>query len=306
MKRITQTKEIQTGDNSGIVVSGDEKISYSSEFELVDYDLDDLITKRAAQDLVNESDPSSVLKPWVPDDPTKTDEYRSYVIDDIEYLFRSNVDDNVSVPTLSGGGETVWEKTNELYFPQQYLDFTTYPEGRIVWDYQPGEDPPVFIAYRSLQNGNLDNAPNFDADTEWWEKIGVYASPFVFTPGTIYPEGAVVVDDTDSDRIYISKVSDNDNHLDYIVPGTIQWQVTGLYKKITTVDESVLIEESYGDMWYLPVDLAGKKLLSVEITQGDITTYRGPESLSNDVAWSLPRISGFPNNDPQTIKITTL
>lgn len=300
MKRITQTKEIQTGDNSGIVVSGDEKISYSSEFELVDYDLDDLITKRAAQDLVNESDPSSVLKPWVPDNPTKTDEYRSYVIDDIEYLFRSNVDDNVSTPSISSEESPAWTnegETSDGFSPDLWVDSTTYNTGDFARIVAGSKN-----IFKSKVDGNLNNEPVFDTSDAFWECIGTYRG--LFPSGAPYAVDDVVFDTTTT-SVYVSNFASNNYDLDELVPAST-WQVISLYKKITTVDESALIEESYGDMWYLPVDLAGKKLLSVEITQGDITTYRGPESLSNDVAWSLPRISGFPNNDPQTIKITTL
>lgn len=99
-KRITQTNEIQSGDNSGIVFSGDEKASYSQDFTLEEFDGRDLITLDAANELISGNDPIPTISVWEEGETAMLDDYRTHQIGDIEYLFRSTEDDNVSEPTL--------------------------------------------------------------------------------------------------------------------------------------------------------------------------------------------------------------
>jgi hypothetical protein len=53
MKRITRTKEIKTGDNSGVVFSDNERASYATPFIISDYGADDLVTFFIASQLAD-------------------------------------------------------------------------------------------------------------------------------------------------------------------------------------------------------------------------------------------------------------
>lgn len=227
-KRITQTNEIQSGDNSGIVFSGDEKASYSQDFTLEEFEGRDLITLDAANELISGNDPIPTISVWEEGETAMLDDYRTHQIGDIEYLFRSLEPDNTSEPSLDGG-QPAWENSGENGFPNQYLEVTTYPAGRIVWEYDPDfpGDITKLTAFRSLQNANFDNPLDFNGDTLWWEKLGLYVSPYVYVPGETYELRQVVVDDTDGDKIYISNVADNNYALDESLPGTSSWQVIG-------------------------------------------------------------------------------
>lgn len=185
-----------------------------------------LVTKAYVDSVTGDGIPR--IAPW-DGGSTPRDYYRTIFVGDIEYEFRSLIDGNTSEPTLTGGGETAWEDSGETGFPAEYLNLTTYPSGRIVWEYDPDfpGDPTKLVTFRSLQAGNLGNPLDFDGDTAWWEKLGAYKSPFVYVSGTTYGLKEVVIDDTDGDKIYISKIADNDFALDYIIPGSALWQLIG-------------------------------------------------------------------------------
>lgn len=204
-------------------IFSDSPILYSSD----ELDLSDpltLITRGYVDTLVGGVG-GIPIAPWFEGEIVGENLYRSHMIDGIEYLFRSKEDGNTDEPSLTGG-ETVWERTEELGYPQQYLSSTNYPLGRIVWQENPGV-PGQFIGFRSLQSSNLNHALSFSGDTEWWEKLGIYAAPFTYVPGSTYGLKAVVVDDTDSDRVYVSKIVDNNFALDYTLPGSSKWQIIG-------------------------------------------------------------------------------
>jgi hypothetical protein len=106
--------------------------------------------------------------------------------------------------------------------------------------------------------------------------------------------------------IFISQIDDNDS-----VPAfdNNTYQVAGVYKLPTVFSEADLIEESYGGVWYLPVDLNNRDIvsISINITGQTLTTYMDTSSVVTDSTWTpTTRISGFPSNDPQTITIKTI
>lgn len=266
-----------------------------------------LVTKAYVDSVTGDGVPR--IAPW-DGGATPINYYRTIFIGDIEYQFRSEINDNTTEPTLEGGGVTAWEMTNEQYFPNQYLSSTTYPADIIVWEYDPDfpGDPTKLVAFRSLQAGNVGNPLDFNADTEWWEKLGLYASPFTYVPGNTYGLKDVVVDDTDGNRIYISNIADNNFALDYVIPGTASWQVIGPVGNgstsltFTEADLVLVYEGNYSLSFDLP---DGKSVATIETKTGTVTkNLTGSMTPITDTANSPDTIiSGFDNNSAQTITI---
>lgn len=249
-------------------------------------------------------------QPW-DSSPTPLYGVRWIPIDGTTYEFFSLSDNNITQPSLtgSGTGEAAWEDTGEFGFPAQYIGSTTYPSGRIVWEYDPDfpGDPTKLVTFRSLQAGNIGNPLDFDGDTAWWEKLGAYKSPFVYVSGTTYGFKEVVIDDTDGNRIYISNIADNDFALDYVIPGSQLWQVIGPVVEannpltFTQADLVEVYEGNYSLSFELP---DGKSIASVETKAGTITRRLGVSQAVTDTANSPNTIiDGFDNNSAQTITI---
>lgn len=216
MKRITQTNEIQSGDNSGILFSGNEKAAYSQEFTLEEFEGNDLITLNAANELISGSEPVPTLSPWVDGETAMEDDYRTHSIDGIEYLFRSKVDDNTTEPSLTG---TVgaWTQTDIYGFISTWTDFVPYNIGSLVTG-----DSNANV-YRSLIDGNEDNNPDGGLNPDEWELVGAYIG--FYSSGGIYDVGDVVVVTTETNRIYISNIADNEQPLTDI--SSSSWVVIG-------------------------------------------------------------------------------
>lgn len=67
-----------------------------------------------------------------------------------------------------------------------------------------------------------------------------------------------------------------------------------------------LVEESYGGVWYLPIDNEGRSLVSISVTRSDtsVTKYMDVSAAETDPAFTPnTRISGFDSADPQLIVI---
>lgn len=60
MKRITRTKEIKTGDNSGVVFSDVERASYKTPFVIADYGSNDLVTFAIASQLADNASSDTI------------------------------------------------------------------------------------------------------------------------------------------------------------------------------------------------------------------------------------------------------
>lgn len=221
MKRITQTNEIQTGDNSGVVFSGNEKASYSDSYPIESFQDNDLITKQAAEALISSNNPPVSIMPWLPDSPTDSDQYRSYVIGDIEYLFRSNEDGNTSEPSLSSGGGDAWDNlgpTQDGFSPDVWSNSTTYAIGdfsRII-----ASSKNVF---KSKVNGNLNNQPLFNTTDAFWECLGDYKG--LFPNDAPYAVDEIAFD-TATQSVYRSNINDNNYPLDAEISGS--WALVGI------------------------------------------------------------------------------
>lgn len=218
MKRITQTREIQSGDNSGVIISGAEKLSLSYPFELSEFELDDTITLRAAQELANQNDPSKILSPWFPGEEVGADEYRTHVVNGIEYLFRSLVDENISEPTLEGGSNAWTDlESNGDIFPQ-WNNSTSYPVGELVQFFNLNN-----VVYRS-KSTEINHNPELDTSNIYWDIVGT--DPVLFELGNTYSLNQIVLDEDDSYRRYVSNIAANEYPLDGQISGS--WQVEGI------------------------------------------------------------------------------
>lgn len=352
MKRITQTKEIQTGDNSGVVFSGAEKASYSENYALSSFEDNDLITRKAAEDLIASLVPSSSsVQPYNPLVPTDEDDYVTHVINDIEYLFRSNEDANVSEPILPNGTAQTWSLVgiSELMLPRLWsvtptpihairwkeISSVTYQfastiawniseptletEGAwiqtdiygfiSIWDngfeYNTGNlvtgDANTNV-YRSKVDSNIGNNPNGGLNPTYWELVGAYIG--FYSPGTFNLGDVVIVAD-ESNRIYISNKDDNDSPLTDLGSTWLLLGTKAGGEPPTILTQADLIEESYGGVWYLEMDVPdGLTVGCIDYKEGTVTNRLSIDNAVTDTA-NTPntRISGFPNNNTQTITI---
>lgn len=183
------------------------------------YDLSDplsLIT-RGELDIATSG---SVLKPWVEGEPTGLNEYRSHIIDGTEYLFRSEIVNNITEPTLNGTGETAWHYTGVDGAPNEWNNVISYATDIYVWRNLGGSG---YHVYKSLVNANLGNTP--ETSPGEWEHIGPYKFPY--DSGETYDLGDFVVDTNAPFKNYISQVEANTFPFDYVVPGTATWSVIG-------------------------------------------------------------------------------
>lgn len=297
MKRITQTKEIQSGDNSGIVISGNEKVSYSRDFELIDFSNNELITLKAANELINSFVPTgSTLNPWAPSLVTDLDNYVTHPINGVEYLFRSNVDDNLSEPTLSTGVGPAWTDLAHNGFPVFWDEVTTYSLGEWV----AINDGGIYYTYTSKIAGNLNNLPpSGESDTNWLYK-GITKG--YFPDDAPYSLNDIVLDG--SDNLYISNVDNNTYALDEDAPLNSDWQVIGYVPgEPLTFNQSNLTgsDGNYILSFNLPT---GKSIVSIEVEQGTVTR-RIDVSLTITDTSNNPNtlVGGFDNNSAQTITI---
>lgn len=164
---------------------------------------------------------SGLIEPWSSDVPTDTNIARTKLIDGVQYLFTSLVDDNVSEPSIGGDSTALeaWTDTDEAYYPDQYNDFTTYPVGRFVWDYNTGAKGG-FLAYKSRVANNIAHKPS-DSPTQW-ERIGFYKVSY----SSLQEYDATdFVADNDDTKIYISNVDNNTYDFNQLVT---PWGKTGV------------------------------------------------------------------------------
>jgi hypothetical protein len=157
---------------------------------------------------------SDTLKPWVAADPAMTDQYRTYLIGAIEYLFRSTIDDNVNVPAFLGA-PGAWTRTDAQYVPPAWNIGGNYNLGAYVDD---GGN-----IYKSKVAGNIGHDPSADVDEDFWELIGINRG--FYAAGPAYGLGDVIIDDEDGNRIYISNIAENEQPLSD--DGSSSWQVIG-------------------------------------------------------------------------------
>lgn len=101
MKRILRTKELKTGDNSGIVISGHEKVSYIDSYSAVDFLPNELVNFSTVATMVSGViQLGSTIEPWGPGLIVDSDNYVTHEYQGVEYLFRSIADDNASEPAI--------------------------------------------------------------------------------------------------------------------------------------------------------------------------------------------------------------
>lgn len=222
--RIIRTKKIQTSDNSGVVFSGDEKASYSSPFNLDDFQDDELITKIAVQEMVDANivPGDAVIETWSSLNPTNIDVARKHEIDGVFYLFTSLVDANVSEPTLNSTPEPAWSQVIEngspaVGYQDSWDTITSFANGVIVEFFSSGQNR----LYRSLQGSNLNQNPS--SSPLYWEEIGIMRGEY--PDDQPYDEGDVALNPEDN-ILYQSNVSGNSFALDYELPGGT-WQLIG-------------------------------------------------------------------------------
>ncbi|SMC45678.1 hypothetical protein [Pedobacter africanus] len=156
-----------------------------------------------------------VPKPWT-SEPTPLDGYRSFIIDDVEYFFRSLVEGNTSQPSIEASSGA-WIQTNFYGFISTWSSFVPYNEGSLVTG-----DANTKV-YKSKVSGNAGNIPSGGVSTAYWEYVGVYKG--FYNPG-IYDDGDVVIAASESNRIYISNIPDNEQPLTDVV-GASTWNVIG-------------------------------------------------------------------------------
>lgn len=236
-----------------------------------------------------------VPKPWTTE-PTPLDGYRSHIIGDIEYLFRSLVDGNTSEPAI-GATVGAWIQTNFYGFIGSWSSFVPYNEGSLVTG-----DANTKV-YRSKVGGNAGNIPSGGVTTAYWEYVGAYKG-FYFA-GT-YDEGDVVIVSAESNRIYISNIPDNEQPLTDVV-GASTWQVIGPIAEsntpltFTQADLTEVYEGNYSLSFDLP---DGKSIAAIEVEQGFLTHWLSTtQAVRNDSNNPNTIIEGFDNNSPQTITI---
>lgn len=250
MKRITQTKEIQSGDNSGIVVSGNEKVSYSKVFTKDDFTANELITFQAVNELIgSQVPPSSTLQPWNSSLITNADNYVTHIIGGNEYLFRSDIDNNTSEPSFGSEGfegiqawdnkgnvdYTLWNGS-ETYSINQWVlrDATGFGLG--------------YRFYSSIINGNINNDPLSDPDEggTHWKLEGVLVTPFVV--GNPYKKKDIhqATDGT----IYISLIPNNIYDLTELAPPWTQINTTdpiNTWSSLTTYNKNRCVRRTFSD-----------------------------------------------------------
>lgn len=225
-ERIIKAKKILSGDNSGVVFSGQEKASYATDYDSDDFLDSDLITKKATLQLVEENAVPSdtVIESWSALKSTDTDVARKHEIDGVTYLFTSKVDDNISEPVLSSGGS--WNKSGDTpgLIPN-WSSLNTYAIGEFVRRSQNIDGTLFTFAYKSKTNGNIDNNP-LDSGSAYWDFLGENKGAWV--NGTTYDEGDVVTGEVGGvNSVFISTIDGNEEPLTDSVPSNSDWTLIG-------------------------------------------------------------------------------
>lgn len=143
--------------------------------------------------------------------------YRSHMIDGIEYLFRSNINDNTDEPSLTPVSSGAWIQTDLFGFISTWNSSFAYSIGNLVTGDANSN------VYRSKINGNTAVNPDGGLNPDEWELVGAYIG-FYF-PGT-FNLGDVVIVSAEGNRIYISAIADNEQPITDIV-GPPTWQIIG-------------------------------------------------------------------------------
>jgi len=289
MKRITQTKEIKTGDNSGVVFSGNEKASYSETFAINEFENNDLITYAIAVELVTESIPqTNSIMPWQSGIPTNEDNYVTHPIGAFEFMFRSEIDANTSEPTLTEGGDA-WENLGTSSTFTSWSPIVSYNADDIV-----DIPAPSGNMFKSLVTPNLNNPPSSGVTDAFWECLGDLVG--FFPTDAPYALDEIVID-SDNDLLYRSNVNDNNYGLNDQIGS--DWKLIG----------SKPIAESFGT--FTTTD-TGQATILIPHSLGAIPSYINPVP-KNSFAWALSRAEidadatniiitpAFTNNDGATL-----
>lgn len=294
-------------------IFSDVPILYSSD----DFDLTDprsLITRGLAETMFGNGSPDVSL--W-DGSPIDIDKYVTHPIDGIEYLFRSNVDDNVSEPSFES---TLGAWTRKSFNGPLTAWFGGYPFSQGDW--VTGDSNTN--VYESLIDNNDDNVPS--ESSPFWVKIGAYRGNW--NVSATYQLNQVVLDSTDGYRVYVSNQNSNTALLSDHGAGPT-WQVVGIIisddevsltktwssQKISdaiaagsstslTFNQSNLTEVYEGN-YSLSFNLPeGKSIVSIEVKQGSVTTWiSNTQAIRDDSNDPNTVITGFDNNSTQTITI---
>lgn len=236
------------------------------------------------------------IKLWQSGDSIKINKYVTHPVDGFEYQFRSNIDDNVSEPTLSDGSIPAWTNlgpTSDGFSPSLWSNSTTYGIGDFARISASSKN-----IFKSKVAGNLNHQPLFNTTDAYWECVGTYTG--------LYPNGAPydldeVAFDTTTGSVYKSNVASNDYALDAMASGT--WALIGYVPTSLTLTESSLTgsDGNYVLSFNLPT---GKEIASISTKQGTVTK-RIPVSLAETDTANDPNtiIGGFDNNNTQIITI---
>jgi len=239
-----------------------------------------------------------IPQPWT-NEPTPLYGVRWKEIDGVFYEFFSLVVDNVSEPSLTSSAS--WFKTTLKGYPNVYNSSNNYNSGVYVTG-----DANSKI-YRSKVSGNQGHTPSGGITTDWWEYIGNYIG--FYQESGLYNIGDFVIHAADGNQTYYSLKDNNEDPLTAI--GGSTWQLIGFVqqdipdaKTTLTFSQSDLVEE-YEGAYYLPFTMpTGKTFVNCEIFSAGNYRYLSADLLSKQSAWPTHRLSGFDNNDAQTITLT--
>src|SRR5215217_7031599 len=168
-----------------------------------------LVTKQYVDNQTNSGVP--ILARWQENEIVPKDFFRTYVIDGIEMLFRSKIDDNSSIPTIAPSqGIVAWTNKGPVTYAA-WENGITYALGD--WIFVNTSYGTRF--YTSIQNGNTGHDPSFEPDEggTWWNFEGTLIDSFV--PGLYYTKKDIVVD---GGVLYISAIYNNKYDLQDLAP----------------------------------------------------------------------------------------
>jgi len=238
-----------------------------------------------------------IPQPWT-NEPTPLYGVRWKEIDGVFYEFFSLVVDNVSEPSLTSSAS--WFKTDFKGLASQFDNSTTYNAGTYI----TGDANKK--VYRSKVSNNTGNTPSGGITNEFWQYIGNYRGRYF---AGFYNLGDFVYVLEDGNQTYYSLKAENEDPLTAI--GGSTWQLIGFVKEeipdsktVLTFTQSDLVLE-YEGAYYLPFNMpAGKTFVNCEILSAGNYRYLSADLLSKQSAWPTHRLSGFDNNDAQTITLT--
>lgn len=240
-----------------------------------------------------------IPQPWTIS-PTPINGVRWIEIDGVTYQFASTIEGNTSEPALNSS-IAAWTDLGMDSFPPVWNGATTYSIGDWVYVNYSG----VSYAYQSATNSNLNNLPPSGSSNSFWNFIGILRGTFPdSSPYNLHD----IVYDEDTNSVYLSNVSDNTYDINEEVPVSSTWILLGTKaggEPPLIFNQSNLVEESFGGAWYLLIPVPdGLTVVSIDYKIGTVTNRLSIDNAVTDTA-NTPntRISGFPNNNTQTITI---